>query len=82
MASIGVDTAKRMEGPKGRGPALSAFALACMGTALVGLGYSLGRVSPNIDELVGPAVFWFATVFFLLSVPFREAVRTFSKSIR
>jgi len=68
--------------PDRRGPALSAFAIACLGTALVGLGYSLGEVPLNVDELVGPAVFWVAAVFFLLAVPFRQAARIFSRSVR
>ncbi|HUK75959.1 MAG TPA: hypothetical protein VLU99_09225 [Nitrososphaerales archaeon] len=74
--------AKRVEAADRRGPALSALAIACLGTALVGLGYSLGEVPFNIDELVGPGVFWVAAVFFLLSVPFREAARIFSRSVR
>jgi hypothetical protein len=65
-----------------RGPAVSALAVAVMGTALVGLGYSLGEVSLNVDEVAGPAVFWVAAVFFLLAVPFRDATRLFAKSVR
>jgi hypothetical protein len=74
--------AERVAGPDRRGPAFSALAVACLGTVLVGLGYSLGEVPFNIDELVGPAVFWVAAVFFLLAVPFREAARIFSKTVR
>jgi hypothetical protein len=65
-----------------RGPAISALVVAVMGTALVGLGYSLGEVSLNVDEVAGPAVFWVAAVFFLLAVPFRDAARVFAKSVR
>ena len=74
--------ARRVEGTNKRGPALSALAIACLGTALVGLGYSFGEVPFNLDEVVGPAVFWVAAVFFLLAVPFREAARIFSRSVR
>ena len=74
--------AKRVEMTNGHGAALSALAIACLGTALVGLGYSLGEVPFNIDELVGPGVFWVAAVFFLLTVPFRDASRLFSRSIK
>jgi hypothetical protein len=77
-----VDESKRVVGPNRRGPALSALIIAGLGTALVGLGYALGEVPFNVDELAGPAVFWFAAVFFLLAVPFREAARIFSKSVR
>jgi hypothetical protein len=73
---------KRVEATSARGPALSALAIACLGTALVGLGYSLGEVPLNVDELVGPAVFWVGAVFFLLAVPFREASRIFSRAVR
>jgi hypothetical protein len=65
-----------------RGPTISALVVAVMGTGLVGLGYSLGEVSLNVDEVAGPAVFWVAAVFFLLAVPFRDAARVFAKSIR
>jgi hypothetical protein len=65
-----------------RGPALSALVVAAMGTAVVGLGYSLGEVSLNVDEVAGPAVFWVAAVFFLLAIPFRDATMMFAKSIR
>jgi hypothetical protein len=65
-----------------RGPAVSALVVAAMGTALVGLGYSLGQVPLNLDEVAGPAVFWFAAVFFLLAVPFRDAARVFARSVR
>jgi hypothetical protein len=74
--------AERVAGPGRRGPALSALAVACLGTVLVGLGYSLGDVPFNIDELVGPAVFWVAAVFFTFAVPLRGAARIFSKAIR
>ena len=65
-----------------RGAALSALGLAFLGLALVGLGYALGEVPLNPDELVGPALFWCAAVFFLLAVPFREAAGIFSKYVR
>ncbi|MGA1974019.1 MAG: hypothetical protein ABSG92_00055 [Conexivisphaerales archaeon] len=73
---------KRGEGPKSIWPLLSALALACLGTALAYFGYVLGPVSLNINELLGSAIFWYAAVFLLLTVPFREAARIFSKYIR
>lgn len=49
---------------------------------MVFLGYGLGAVPLNVDEVVGPAIFWGAVVFFFLAVPFRDAARVFSRSIR
>lgn len=65
-----------------RGAALSALALGCLGTALSGLGYAYEGAIFNLNEVVGPAVFWCAAVYFLLSVPFREATSAFGKAIR
>lgn len=69
-------------GPKSKGPTISAVFLALSGVALAYLGYGLRDVTLNVDELLGPGVFWCAAVFFLLAVPFREATLTFSKYVR
>lgn len=77
-----MDDASQAARASRRGPTISALVVAVMGTALVGLGYSLGEVTLNVDEVAGPAVFWVAAVFFLLAVPFRDAAREFAKSVR
>lgn len=56
--------------------------MACLGVALAGLGYTIASASFNSDEVVGPAIFWFAAIFFLFSVPFRDAARWFAVTIR
>jgi hypothetical protein len=76
-----MDEAKRDEGSR-MVSVLSAAFLACVGAALAYLGYTLGAVALNVDELVGPALFWCAVVFFLLAVPLREAAHAFSRYVR
>lgn len=61
---------------------MSALVLGVLGVALAGLGYAYQGESFNSAELVGPAVFWLAAIYFVLSVPLRDACRTFSKEVR
>lgn len=65
-----------------RGATLSAVLLACLGTGLAALGYAFAGVALNLDEIVGPGVFWCAVVFFLLAVPLRGAARLFLGAVR
>jgi hypothetical protein len=64
------------------GTAISALVLGFLGTALAGLGYAYAGAAFNLNEVFGPAVFWCGLVYFLLSVPFREAAGTFARSVR
>jgi len=66
-------------------PALERFALplaasvtcASIGLVLAYVGYVLGVVSLNIDELFGSGIFWSAIIYLLLALPFRRAVHVF-----
>jgi hypothetical protein len=67
---------------KTRGPAVSAIIVALIGVGLSLLGYALGQVTFNPDEVVGPLVFWCGLIFLVLAVLFREATLTFARYVR
>lgn len=60
----------------------SSFALGSLGVAMAYFGYALGPVSLNLMEVLGPAFFWVALLFFLLRFPLRSAAAEFSDAIR
>lgn len=60
----------------------SSLALGSLGVAMAYFGYTLGPVSLNLMEVLGPAFFWAALLFFLFRFPLRSAVTEFSGSIR
>ena len=56
--------------------------LLVLGFLLSSFGYVLGDISFNPFELLGAALFWFAVVYLLLALPFREASRSFAHHAR
>lgn len=77
-----------MDGARGVGgrgdaqSAVSAVVIGCVGVAMAYFGYALGPVSLNILEIVGPAIFWIALVYFLFRFPFHRAAAKFSRSVQ
>ena len=61
---------------------VQAVVLLGLGFLLSSFGYVLGDISFNPFELLGAALFWFAVVYLLLALPFREASRIFIHQAR
>lgn len=68
--------------PSLRGPTVTAAVVALLGTGLAGLGYFASGTTFNVNEFLGPGLFWCAALFFLFSVPLRSAASAFSRAIR
>lgn len=77
-----MDRPRQTQESRNAQPALSALGLGCIGVALAYFGYALGPVSLNILEIVGPAIFWIALLYFVFRFPFRDAAAAFSKTVR
>ncbi|HYB76201.1 MAG TPA: hypothetical protein VEC08_04510 [Nitrososphaerales archaeon] len=58
-------------------PVAAAVTCATVGLILAYVGYILGVVSLNVDELFGSGIFWCAIVYLLFAVPFRRAFQAF-----
>ncbi|MDG7005497.1 MAG: hypothetical protein JRM86_01010 [Nitrososphaerota archaeon] len=63
-------------------PAVSSLALGALGVAMAYFGSALGPVSLNILEVLGPAFFWVALLYFVLRFPLRSAASEFAGAVK
>jgi hypothetical protein len=57
-------------------------AFAILGVILSSLGYASSSAPVNLDEIVGPVLFWYAVVMLLLAFPLREAAAACNRGLR